>query len=44
MEGGSYSEHSVVFHFSYLPPSVLPTTALSNNGMHPTHISVDVIR
>jgi hypothetical protein len=35
-EGGSYSEHSVVFYFSHLPKSVLPATALSNNGMHPT--------
>ena len=36
MEGGSYSEHSVVFYFSYLPSHVLLTAALSNNGMHPT--------
>lgn len=36
IESGSYSEHSVVFYFSYLPSSVFPTTALSNNGIHPT--------
>ena len=35
-EGGSYSEHSVVLYFGHLPKSVLPETALSNNGMHPT--------
>jgi hypothetical protein len=33
-EGGSYSTHSVVFYFSSLPKSVLPTTALSNNSLN----------
>ncbi len=36
IEGGSYSNHSVLFYFSYLPKSVLPAAAQSNNGMHPT--------
>jgi hypothetical protein len=43
MEGGSYSTHSVLFYFGYLPKSVLPTTAQSNNGMHPTTLSVPLI-
>jgi hypothetical protein len=34
IEGGSYSTHSVLFYFSYLPKSVLPTTALSNNSFN----------
>ncbi|HET6892067.1 MAG TPA: hypothetical protein VFH31_13270 [Pyrinomonadaceae bacterium] len=34
MEGGSYSTHSVFFYFSYLPKSVLPTTAQSNNSFN----------
>ncbi len=38
MEGGSYSRHSVLFYFSYLPKSVLPTTAQSNNGMQRTRV------
>jgi hypothetical protein len=36
IEGGSYSNHSALFYFSYLPKSVLPAAAQSNNGMHPT--------
>ena len=43
VEGGSYSEHSVAFYFSYLPKFVLPTTALSN-GLHPTAISKPPIK
>jgi hypothetical protein len=35
-EGGSYSEHSVVFYFRHLPPSVLPTTPPSNNSFNRT--------
>jgi hypothetical protein len=35
-EGGSDSEHSVVFYFRHLPSSVLPTTALSNNSFNRT--------
>ncbi len=42
MEGGSYSTHSVLFYFSYLPKSVLPTTALSNNSMNCTAASCGV--
>ena len=34
IEGGSYSTHSVLFYFSYLPKSALPTTALSNNSFN----------
>lgn len=30
MDGGSYSTHSVLFYFSYLPKSVLPAAAQSN--------------
>ena len=29
MEGGSYSAHSVLFYFSYLPKSVLPTAGVA---------------
>src|SRR5262245_51483164 len=29
MEGGSYSVHSVLFYFSYLPKSVLPTSSVA---------------
>ena len=29
MEGGSYSTHSVLFYFSYLPKSVLPTAGVA---------------
>jgi hypothetical protein len=29
MEGGSYSVHSVLFYFSYLPKSVLPTAGVA---------------
>jgi len=36
MEGGSYSKHSVLFYFSYLPKSALPATAQSNKGMQRT--------
>jgi hypothetical protein len=32
-EGGSYSEHSVVFYFSYLEKSILPLEGLSNKSM-----------
>jgi hypothetical protein len=42
-EGGSYSNHSVLFYFSYLPKSVLPAAAQSNNGMHPTRWGVPLI-
>jgi hypothetical protein len=43
-EGGSYSEHSVVFYFSHLPPSILPTTALSNNSFNRSANSIAFIR
>jgi hypothetical protein len=34
IEGGSYSVHSVLFYFSYLPKSVLPITARSDNSLN----------
>jgi hypothetical protein len=36
LEGGSYSKHFVLFYFSYLPKSVIPATAQSNNGRQRT--------
>ena len=36
MEGGSYSTHSVLFYFSYLPKSAFPTTAQSNKALQLT--------
>lgn len=44
MVDGSYSEHSVVFYFSHLPSSGLPTSALSNNSLQPTEKSVVLMR
>ena len=34
--GGSYSTHSVLFYFSYLPKSALPATAQSNKALQLT--------
>jgi hypothetical protein len=36
MEGGSYSTHSVLFYFSYLPKSAFPATAQSNKALQLT--------
>ena len=35
-EGGSYSKHSVLFYFSYLPKSAFSTTAQSNKALQLT--------
>lgn len=32
MESGSYSAHSVLFYFSYLPKSVLPTASADSSN------------